>query len=134
MKNGCRRNETYSKLNGLNLALELPSLVGDHRARDNRARNTTGTTKSSLAGNKDVRNVLVLAEQGKVEDDLDGLNVSGHDDELADTTVEGLGGLVGTLLELLVVRSLLDEIEDLVGEGGISQRESLGVGGRHGCG
>lgn len=68
-----------------------------------------------------------------MEHDLDGLNVSGHDDKLADTTVERLGGLVSTLLELLVVRSLLNEVEDLVGKRGVSQRESLGVGSRHGC-
>ena len=128
-----RKRKTYSKLDGLDLALKLPSLVGCDRARDDRARNTTGPTKSSLAGNKDIRNVLVLAEQGKVEDNLDGLDVGSHDNELADTTVESLGSLVGTLFELLVVGSLLDEIEDLVGEGGISQRESLRVGGRHGC-
>lgn len=38
---------------------------------------------------------------------------SGHDDELGDTTVEGLGSLVSTLLELLVVTSLRAE-EELV--------------------
>lgn len=121
--------ETYSKLNGLDLALELTCLVGSDRGGDNRARDTTGPAEGGLAGNEDVRDVLVLAKKGQVENDLDGLDVSGHDDELADTTVQGLGSLVGTLLELLVVRSLLDEIEDLVGEGGISQRERLGVGG-----
>lgn len=36
-----------------------------------------------------------------------------HDDELADTSVEGLGSLVSTLLELLEVRGLLHEIKDL---------------------
>lgn len=50
-----------------------------------------------------------------MEDNLNRLNVGGHDDELADTTVESLGCLVGTLLQLLVVRSLLNEIEDLEG-------------------
>ncbi len=68
-----------------------------------------------------------------MKNDLDGLDVGGHDDELADTTVEGFCGLVGTLLQLLVVRSLLNQIEDLVGESGISQGESLGVGSRHVC-
>lgn len=33
----------------------------------------------------DVRNVLVLTEEGKVEQDLNGLSVGGHHNELADT-------------------------------------------------
>jgi len=36
-----------------------------------------------------------------------------HDDELADTSVEGLGSLVSSLLELLEVRGLLHKIKNL---------------------
>jgi len=66
-----------------------------------------------------------------VEQDLDGFGIGSHDDEFTDTTVEGLlyhnlksevgnekkegkenksylGSFVSTLLELLVVRSLLN--------------------------
>lgn len=87
-----------------------------------------------------------------MEENLEGLGVGGHDDELGDTTVEGLGGLVGSLLELAVVRRLLNKIEDLLGEGGIGQGEgcdsslaiarncgarggkhTFGVGGGHFC-
>lgn len=65
---------------------------------------------------------------------LDGLNVCGHDDELADTAIQRLGGFVGSLFELLVVGSLLDQVEDLGGERGIRQREGLGVCcAGHGC-
>jgi hypothetical protein len=50
----------------------------------------------------------------------------GEDNDLGDTAVEGLGDFVGALLELVVVRRLLDEIED----GGVE----LGVGqGPGGC-
>ena len=35
-----------------------------------------------------------------MEDDLEWLGVSCHDDEIGKTTVEGLGGLIGTLLQL----------------------------------
>lgn len=42
--------------------------------------------------------------------------VGSKDDNLGDTTVEGLGSLVGTLLQLAVVGSLLDEVEDLLAE------------------
>lgn len=125
---------TYSKLNGLDLALELTGLVSSDRGGDNRAGNATGPAEGGLGGNKNVRHVLVLAEQGQVEHDLNGFDVGSHDDKLADTAVERLGGLVGALLQLLVVRSLLDEVEDLVGERSISQGEGLGVGSRHGCG
>lgn len=38
-----------------------------------------------------------------------------EDDDLADSAVESFGGFVGALLELTVVRGLLDNIEDLLG-------------------
>lgn len=72
-----------------------------------------------------------------MEHDFDGLHVGGEDDELADTSVQRLGGFVGTemsvpvpfgaysqnppLLQLLVVRGLLHQIENL-------QYYQLGVG------
>lgn len=42
-----------------------------------------------------------------------------EDDDLGDTAVEGLGGLVGALLQLLVVGGLLNDVEDLLGESGV---------------
>lgn len=68
-----------------------------------------------------------------MEDDLDGRGVGSHDDELGDTTVQGLGGLVGTLLELAKMGGLLGDVEDLLGQVSISQGESTGVGGGHCC-
>lgn len=84
---------------------------------------TSSRHSRSLGRDKAVGDVLVLAQEGEVEDNLDGLDVGGHDDELGDTTVERLGGLVGTLLELLVVRGLLDDVEDL-GWGSAPSRET----------
>jgi hypothetical protein len=52
-----------------------------------------------------------------MEEDGERGGVGGEDDDLRDTTVEGLGGLVGTLLQLTVVAGLLDDVEDLLGEG-----------------
>lgn len=80
------------ELDGLNLSVQLPSLVGGDTGGNDSPRDTTSSAESSLAGQKDVGDVLVLTEERKVEQDLDGLSVSGHDDELADTTVEGLVG------------------------------------------
>ena len=48
-----------------------------------------------------------------MEEDLDGVGVSSHDHELSDTTVQALGRLVGTLLDLFVVNSLLDDVQNL---------------------
>ena len=49
-----------------------------------------------------------------MEQDSERGGVGGEDDDLRDTTVEGLGGLVGALLQLAVVGSLLDEVEDFL--------------------
>ena len=43
---------------------------------------------------------LVFAKEGKMEDDLQGLGVSGKDNEIGEATVESLGGLIGALLQL----------------------------------
>ena len=55
--------------------------------------------------------------------------VGGQDDNLRDTTVQRLGGLVGTLLQLAVVRSLLDQIEDLLRQSAVGDGPGGGVGG-----
>lgn len=48
-----------------------------------------------------------LAEKWQVKKNCQRRGISGEDDELGDTTVEGLGGLVGALLELVVVAGLV---------------------------
>lgn len=45
------------------------------------------------------------------------IHTSSEDDNLRSTTIQGLGGLVGTLLQLAVMRSLLDEIKDGLRQG-----------------
>lgn len=55
--------------------------------------------------------------------------VGGEDDDLRDTSVEGLGGLVGTLLQLAVVAGLLHKVEDLLGEGLVGDRPCGRLGG-----
>lgn len=109
-------------LEGADLAHEVGGLVRGDAAGNDSASDTAGAAESHLRGDVDVGDVLVLAEKGKVEQNGEGAGVSSKDDDLADTAVEGLGSLVGTLLELAVVSSLLDEIEDLLGESLISLR------------
>jgi hypothetical protein len=52
-----------------------------------------------------------------VEKDSEWGGVRSEDDQLADTAVEGLGSLVGTLLQLPVMCGLLYEVKDLLREG-----------------
>lgn len=117
-------------LHAVDCALKLRSFVGGDGAGDDWTRNAAGTAEGDLAGNEDVRDVLVLAEEGQMEENLDRFGVGGHDDHLTDTTVQCLGGLVGTLLGLLVVRSLLDEVEQGYGELGVGEGKGFLT---HGC-
>ena len=52
------------------------------------------------------RDVLVLAKQRQMEQNLQRLSVRCHDDELTNTAIQSLGRLVCALLELLVVAGL----------------------------
>lgn len=118
-------------LDGVDLVLDGRTVVGGDRGSNNGSRDTTGSTKGSLGGHKHVGDVLVLAQQRKVQENLDGLGVGSHDDELGDTSVKSLGGLVGTLLQLLDTLGLLHKVKNLLGGVGVSQRKSLGVGSGH---
>lgn len=57
---------------------------------------------------------LVLAQEREVEKDSERGSVGREDDHFADTTVQGLGGLVGTLLQLTVVTGLLNDIKNFL--------------------
>lgn len=59
-----------------------------------------------------------------MQQNLERSGVGSHDNELANTAVERLGGLVGTLLQLAVVRGLLDKVKNLLGEGSIGEGKS----------
>ena len=82
------------------------------------------TCSSHVPRNEDVRDVLVLAQERQVKENLDRLGVGRHDDEFRNAPVQGLGGLVGTLLRLLVIRRLLDEVQE--GDGQVRVREREG--------
>lgn len=55
-----------------------------------------------------------------MEEDRQRRGVRRENDNLGDTTVQGLRGLVGTLLQLAVVGRLLNDVKDLLGESSIS--------------
>lgn len=117
-------------LNTVNLVLDGRSVVRGDRGSNDWSGDTTSSTQGGLGRNKDVWNVLVLAQQGQVQQDLNRLSVGSHDDELRDTSVQGLGGLVSTLLQLSQTLGLLDNVEDLLGQGRVCQWEGFRV--RHG--
>ena len=114
-------------LNSGDLGLDLRSFVLGDRGGDHRAGDAAGAAEGLLGPAEDVGDVLVLAEQRDVEEDLQRLGVGGEHDELGLAAVEGLGGLVGTLAQLLVVDGLLDQVEDLGGELLLGQGVGLGV-------
>ncbi len=98
------------------LRFEFGGFVGGDGDGDDGTRNTASATQSGFGGDKDVRNVLIFTQKRQVQQDFEGFSVSSHDDKFGNTTVEGLGGFVGSLAKLLVVRGLLDQIQDAVGQ------------------
>lgn len=71
---------------------------------------------------------LIFAEQRQVEENSQRFRISCKDDEFSDTSVQRLGCFVCTLLELLVVVRLLNQIENRHRQGGISEGKGLGSG------
>src|SRR3981189_864435 len=107
----------------LNLVLQAPDLVhqitglvGGDASSDDGSAHAARSPQRAFRANIHVRDILVLAEQGQVEKDGEGSGVGGEDDDLGGAAVESLGCLVGSLVQLLVVRGLLDDIEDLLAE------------------
>jgi len=124
-------------LQGSDLVHEITCFVrGDACCNDGSA-NTTCAAKGSLAGDVYVWDVLsqkvslwlrrrkrsktnlIFAEKRKMQENCQRSGISCEDYNLRDTSVQGLGGLVRTFLQLSVMRRLLDEIEDFLGKGGI---------------
>mmetsp|Transcript_32272 Transcript_32272/g.50042 ORF Transcript_32272/g.50042 Transcript_32272/m.50042 type:complete len:195 (+) Transcript_32272:80-664(+) len=104
---------------------ELRGFVGGNGTGNHGARYTTGAPKGNLTRNKDVRNILIFTQEWQVKKNFDGLGIGSHDDELGDSSIQGLGGFVSTLLGLLVVGGLLDQVQEGDGQVGVCERESL---------
>ena len=103
-------------LHGLDLVGQLLVIALHDGEGDDVAGDLGGASEGGLAGDEDVGDVLILAQEGEVEEDLDGVGVTGKDDEIGEATVEGLGGLVGALTDQLGVAGLLDDVEDSLGQ------------------
>lgn len=111
----------------LDLGGKLRRLVREDTATDHRSRHTARSAQGNLGRNENISDVLILAQKRKVEEDLQGLGIGRHNNQIGDTSVQGLGGLVGTLLQLLVVGSLLHQVQDGHGELGVGKGVSFGV-------
>ena len=94
--------------------------------RDDVARDAASSSEIGLLANIDIGDVFVLAKQRQVEDDLERLGISSQDDQVSDTTVQTLGSLVGTLLEELEVLGLVQQVEDGLLHGVVSERVGAG--------
>lgn len=86
------RGRTY--LDSQDLRVQLPSLVGGDTSSNDRPAHTASSSECGLAWQEDIWDVLVLAKQWEVEDNLDRLDVGGENDEFTNTSVEGLGSFV----------------------------------------
>lgn len=71
--------------------------------------------------------LLVLAKEGQVEKNGERGSVCCEDNDLRDTTVQGLGSLVGTLLQLTEVGSLLNNVKNFLGQSRIGDGPSLNM-------
>ena len=109
------------------LRRQLGIVIGQDGAGHHGAGEAAGSSKGDLGGDEDERNVLLFAQQRQMEEIFQGIGVGSHDNQVGDTSVESLGGLVGTLLQQLVVQSLLHEVKDGDGQLGISEGEGFGV-------
>ena len=97
-------------LDGGDLRFDLRTLILGHTGSNYRPGDTTNSTQGLLGPNEHVGNVLILAQQRDVEQNLQGLAVGGQNDELCLSSVQSLGGLIGSLPELLVVAGLLNQV------------------------
>lgn len=114
-------------LDGVDLVLHRRSVVGGDRSGNHWSGNTTGSAQSGLGWHENVWNVLVLTQQGEMQQDLDWLGVGSHDDEFRNTSVQGLGSFIGSFFQLTQILRLLNDVQYLLGQGGVCQWEGFWV-------
>jgi len=66
-----------------------------------------------------------------MEENLQRSGISREYNEFRDTSIESFGCFVRPLFQLAVVRCLLDDIEDFLGKGFISEGESFRINASH---
>jgi len=114
-------------LDGGNLRFDLRAFVLGDAGSDDWPADPACPAQGLLGPDEHVGHVLVLAQEGDVEQNLQRFTVSCENHKLSLTSVQGLGGLIGPLPQLLVVGCLLDQVQDLGGESLLSKGVGLGV-------
>ena len=103
-------------------------MAQDHGG-DDVSGNAAGTAQVRLPGHVHVGHVLVLTQEGQVEDDLERLGIGSQDNEVSNTAIERLGSLVRALLHLLVEGGLVAQVDQLLGELVVSLGPRAGLAG-----
>ena len=109
------------------MAHQVRGFVGGDGCCDDGPSDTTSAAKGHLGGHVDVWDVLVLAQKRQVEKNGERGGVSGEDDQLADSAVEGLGRLVSAFFQLAVMGRLLNEVKNLLRESLVGLGPSCGL-------
>ena len=117
----------HAEMGGLNIFHSSTDIFRSIPGGDDRSADPAGPPQRLLGPDEHVGDVLVLTEEGDVEQDLQRLRVSRHHHKLRLSSVQSLGGLIGSLPQLLVVGSLLDKIQYLGGQSLVGKRVGLGV-------
>lgn len=97
-------------LYGLNLRLELRTLLDCNGCCDNWSRDSTSSPKSLFGTHEYVRDVLVLTQKRQVKDYLQWLSICSHHNEFRNTSVQGFGGCVENKDELRLLESAKDAL------------------------
>lgn len=111
----------------LNLGLQLATLIAGDGTCNDRSCDATCSAKCLFRRNKNIGNILIFSKQWKMKEDLEWLSISCQHDEFRHTPVQCLRSFIGALLELLVVGSLLNEVQYCNCHLGIRQGVCFGV-------
>ena len=121
-QNGTKRNTTRPDQTKPNEGSQRTPVEMEPQTTEKMTKSSPNTRQKREREIKNIRYVTVLTQKWKVENYLKRVSVSSHNDELSKVTLEGLGGLVSSLLErVLEGRSLSYHIKDGLGECGVSK-------------
>jgi len=112
--------------NAPDLTHQFTALIRRDTCSNDGSRNSTGTAQGCLAVNKNVRYILVLTQKWEMQQDGQRRTVRGQDDNLSDTTIERLRGLVCPFLEKSCVGALLHQVEEFGVQGLVCARPGCG--------
>merc|ERR1711915_988593 len=114
-------------LNCCNLRFYLGSLVLSNTGCYDRPAYTTGSSEGLFGSNKNEGHILILAQQWDMKKNLQWFTVSCKDNKFSLTPIQSFRSFISSLSQLLIVRSLLNEIQYFGSESLLCKRISFGV-------